>query len=68
MPFTKDSGQREHPDYCSYCYRGGKFCHEGDMASFQQKAYEGMVRRGMNKLQAKFFTWVIRFAPRWRTP
>jgi hypothetical protein len=34
---------------------------------FQQKCYEGMVARGMNKFAAKFFTWTIRFAPRWRS-
>lgn len=66
MPFAKDTGTREHPDYCSYCYQGGKLCYEGDLAGFQKIAQEGMVKRGMPSWQAKFFAWMIRFAPRWR--
>lgn len=66
MPFSQDPGVRESEKYCSFCYRDGKFCYEGDLKGFQQAAYEGMCKRGMNKYQAKFFAWMIRFAPRWR--
>ena len=67
MPFAKDSGRRESDKYCSLCFNNGKLCYEGDdMSLFQQKCYDGMVKRGMNKLMARFFTWTIRFAPRWR--
>jgi len=68
MPFDKDLGQRESDKYCSLCFSDGKLCYEGnDLKLFQQKCYEGMVARGMNKFMAKFFTWLIPFAPRWKS-
>ena len=67
MPFSKDPGPRESERYCSYCFNNGKLCYEGtDVKVFQKASYEAMVGKGMNKLQAKFFTWLIRFAPRWK--
>ncbi len=67
MPFYKDPGVRESDRYCSYCYKNGKFCYEGnDLKEFQKIAYNGMRGIGVGKLKAKFFTWMIRFAPRWR--
>ena len=67
MPFDQDPGPRESDRYCSLCFNHGKLCYEGnDLRLFQQKCYEGMVARGMNKYQARFFAWMIRFAPRWR--
>jgi len=67
MPFAKDPGVRESEKYCSLCFKDGKLCYEGnDLKGFQKAAYESMVGRGMNKLKAKFFTFIIRFAPRWK--
>jgi hypothetical protein len=67
MPFSKDTGKRESDKYCSLCFRDGKLCYEGnDVKEFQRHCYESMVAKGMNKLQAKFFTFMIRFAPRWK--
>lgn len=67
MPFDKDPGQREDSRYCSYCFKNGKLCYEGeDLKEFQRVAYENMVGHGMNKFKAKFFAWMIRFAPRWK--
>ena len=66
MPFAKDPGVRESEKYCSLCFKDDKFCYEGDLQGFQKAAYESMVDRGMNKLKAKFFTFMIRFAPRWK--
>lgn len=66
MPFNQDPGQRESEKYCSLCFKDGKFCYEGDLAGFQKAAYEGMINRGMNKLKAKFFSYMVRFAPRWK--
>lgn len=67
MPFDKDSGLREDSRYCSYCFKDGKLCYEGnDLKEFQRVVHETMVRNGMNHLQARFFTWMIRFAPRWK--
>jgi hypothetical protein len=67
MPFSKDTGVRENPRYCSLCFKDGKLCYEGnDLKEFQKICYESMRSRGMNKLKAKFFTFMIRFAPRWK--
>jgi hypothetical protein len=66
MPFSKDPGVRESDKYCSLCYKNGKLCYEGDLKGFQDICYKAMTRSGMNKIKAKIFTWMIRFAPRWR--
>jgi hypothetical protein len=67
MPFSKDPGQRESEQYCSYCFKDGKLCYEGfDVKEFKKICYEGMVGGGMNKIKAKFFAWMVGFAPRWK--
>jgi hypothetical protein len=67
MPFDKDPGKREHDDYCSYCFKDGKLCYEGnDVNEFKARSYKSMRERGMNPLKAKFFAWMIGFAPRWK--
>jgi len=67
MPFSQDPGVRESDKYCSYCYKDGKLCYEGnDLREFQKRSYESMVSKGMNPLKARFFTYLIRFAPRWK--
>ena len=67
MPFSKDPGTRESDKYCSYCFKNGKLCYEGtDLKLFQKVCYDNMVRGGMGKLKARFFAWMIKFAPRWK--
>lgn len=67
MPFSKDPGVRESDKYCSYCFKNGRLCYGGnDLKLFQKVCYENMVRDGMNKIKARFFTWLIKFAPRWK--
>ena len=67
MPLVKDPGVSGSDKYCSYCYKDGKLCYEGnDVKEFQKVCYESMVGKGMNKWKAKFFTWMIKFAPRWK--
>ena len=67
MPLAKDPGVRESDKYCSYCYKDGKLCYEGaDLKEFQKRSYEAMVGKGMNPLKAHLFTFLIRFAPRWK--
>jgi hypothetical protein len=67
MPFAKDPGVRESEKYCSYCFKNGKLCYEGsDLKEYQKICYDKMVEKGMNKFTAKFFTFLIRFAPRWK--
>lgn len=67
MPFDKDPGRdtRESSKYCSLCFKDGKLCYEGDLRGFQKIVYSAMLEQGMNKYKARFFTWMIRFAPRW---
>lgn len=67
MPLDKDPGIRENERYCSLCFKDGKFCYEGnDMKEFTRVCYEGMRKRGIGPLQARFFAWMVRFAPRWK--
>lgn len=67
MPLKKDTGQSGSDKYCSYCFKDGKFTYEGtDLKEFKQACYKGMRENGMNPLLAKFFTWMVGFAPRWK--
>lgn len=67
MPFRKDPGPRESERYCSYCYRNGQLCYQGhDVREFQRLCYQAMVSHGMNRYLARFYSWLVRFAPRWR--
>jgi hypothetical protein len=67
MPLAKDTQASGSDKYCSYCFKDSKLVYEGtDVKEFQKFAYEGMLKGGMNKYQAKFFTWMIKFAPRWK--
>jgi len=67
MPLSKDLGKRESEKYYSYCFNNGKLCYEGnDVNEFKKKSYEGMRTHGVNPILAKFYTWLIGFAPRWK--
>ena len=67
MPFNKDSGERESDLYCSYCFKDGKFVYQGDdLSEFKKYCYEAMVEKGTNKYLAKFYTFMISFAPYWK--
>lgn len=67
MPFSKDTGVREDPRYCSLCFKDGKLCYPGsDLKEFQRICYESMRSRGIPFILAKLYTFMIRFAPRWR--
>lgn len=67
MPFNKDAGKRESDQYCSFCYKDGKLCYQGnDLKEFQAECYQRMRAGGMGNLKAKLFTWMVRFAPRWK--
>jgi len=67
MPFAKDKGKRENPKYCSLCFRDGELCYKGnDLKEFQKVCYESMVKSGMNRFLARVYTFMIRFAPRWK--
>lgn len=69
MPFSKDpkGEDREHEQYCSYCFYDGKLAYEGnDVNEFKKKMVEAIVARGENKLKAHFFAFMAGFAPRWK--
>ena len=67
MPLARDTGPRESEKYCSNCFRDGKLVYEGtDLKAFQKGAYDSMVAKGTSKPLAWFYTWMIRFAPRWK--
>lgn len=53
--------------YCKYCYVNGELMYKGtDLKDFQKVVYKAMTDRGMWKPKAMFFTWAIKFAPRWK--
>lgn len=67
MPLSKDPGVSGSDKYCSYCFKDGKLCYEGtDVKEFQKISYQKMVEHGTNKLLAKFYAYMIKFAPRWK--
>jgi hypothetical protein len=67
MPFAKDPGVRESDRYCSYCFKNGELSYKGtDLQEYQKLCFDAMVAKGMCRWRAKFFTWMIRFAPRWK--
>ncbi len=69
MPFDKDpmGDKIENPRYCSYCFNNGKLCYEGtDLKEFQKVCYESMRKNGTPYILAKLYTFMIRFAPRWK--
>lgn len=69
MPFRKDplGDGRESKQYCSYCFRNGKLCYEGnDVGEFKAAMVEAMVLRGESRIKARFFAFLAGFAPRWR--
>ena len=66
LPFKNDPGKRDSNKYCSYCHQNGKMTYEGNYKGFQKAAYDAMVKNGMNKFKATFFSYIIRFAPRWQ--
>jgi hypothetical protein len=68
MPFDKDTGTRENEKYCSLCFNNGKLCYEGtDLKKFQAVCYKSMRDRGISWPMAKLYTYMIKFAPRWKT-
>lgn len=67
MPFSKDDGKRESDKYCSLCYQNGHLNAEGiSLSEFKNKCYEGMRRRGIGKIRAKFYAWMVGFSPYWK--
>ncbi len=67
MPLNLDLGTSGSHIYCSLCFTEGEFIYKGnDINEFKSLCYKGMRERGINKWLAKFYTFLISFAPRWR--
>lgn len=69
MPLNKDplGDERESERYCSYCFHDGKLVYEGtDAKEFRSKMYAAIRSRGVNPITAHFYTFMTRFAPRWK--
>ncbi len=69
MPFKKDpkGADREHENYCSYCYYDGKLAYEGDdVNEFKKAMVDAITARGESKTKAKLYAWMAGFAPRWK--
>lgn len=67
MPLQKDpegggtnADGTKSTDYCSFCFKEGKFCYEGDMASFRDWLD--------NHLKEKKMSWFIRKLTWWQLP
>lgn len=67
MPLDAAHGQAGAEKYCNLCFKDGQLCYQGnDVKEFQKMCYENMLKSGMSKWKAKFYTWCIQFAPRWK--
>jgi len=69
VPFEKDplGNARESRQYCSYCFKDGALCYQGnDLKEFKGLVYKAMRARSMSLLKAKLYTHMIGFAPRWK--
>ena len=67
MPFAADPGQRTSDKYCSLCYQDGRLnADSGSLSDFRRQAYQGMRERGINPVTARFYSFMVRFAPYWR--
>ena len=67
MPFSQDPGVRDTDNYCSYCHHDGEFTYKGnDVNEFKAITYQQMREHGIGHIKARFFTWMIGFAPHWK--
>ena len=67
MPFSKDKGKREADNYCSHCFKNGGLSYKGaDVNEFRKMRYKKMVENGIPKLLARFYSFMILFAPHWK--
>jgi len=69
MPLKNDpkGENREHQNFCSYCYTNGKLCYAGnDVKEFKKAMVDVIVSRGESKIKALLFAFMAGFAPRWK--
>jgi len=67
MPMNKDLKDSGSDRYCSYCFVNGKLIAEGmTFEQFKKQSYEGMLKLGMSRFKAWFFSQFIGMAPYWK--
>tara|TARA_B100000508_G_C11455822_1_gene276674 strand:+ start:1338 stop:1556 length:219 start_codon:yes stop_codon:yes gene_type:complete len=67
MSFKQDDGHRESEQYCSYCFQDGKIVGEElSLEEFKKVCYEGMRKKGIGPIKARFYSSMIGFAPYWK--
>lgn len=66
MPKKDDTGVRENKNFCSYCFKEGKVCFEGEKKEFIEMCKTQMRKSGISKIKSSFFAWTINFAPWWK--
>ena len=69
MPFGQDplGANRESEEYCSLCFKEGKLHFAGNLKEFRSMCYKEMVNtHHIPVWKAKFFIFLIGFAPRWK--
>ena len=62
---TNSDGSK-NMEYCSYCYKDGKFTWEGDVKDFQEFCRQKMIEGGHNKFLAWLFTRNMKRLKRWK--
>jgi len=62
---TNADGSR-NMEYCSYCYKSGKFTWEGNVGDFQEFCRQKMIEGSSNKFLAWLFTRNMKRLKRWK--
>lgn len=66
LPLGQDKGKRPVVGYCSYCQKNGRLCCGHDIKAFKKIVYPAMRAKGIGFFKARFFIFMINFAPHWR--
>ena len=62
-----EHAEREHTDYCNYCYQNGKLVYKkDDIHDFRKRFFDKMYAEGSNEFVARFHTLLIGYAPYWK--
>ncbi|MED7789248.1 zinc ribbon domain-containing protein [Francisella sp. 19X1-34] len=68
MPLSKDKVDNGSNIYCSKCFQNNQLKAENmSLKEFQEYACSQMQKDGKNKLISYIFSWLIKFAPYWKT-
>ncbi len=62
-----EHAEREHSDYCNYCYQNGQIVYKkDDIHDFRRRYFDKMYAEGSNEFVARFHTLLIGSAPYWK--